>query len=146
MLCNMKFCVQCYSSSITVTNNLHCRMGFNHRIDFKCNSCNYVSSKNTSPEAVDTERGKSGRNVFEINVRTALSFREIGKGHNGIKTFSRCMNMHTMSEPSFRNINQKLYEAYEKAANHSMEKAAVEARTDEIVPNIYTCRVSLDGS
>ena len=36
---------------------------------------------------------KQGRNKFEVNVRTVASFREVGKGLESIKNFSRCMNM-----------------------------------------------------
>ena len=75
-----------------------------------------------------------------------MSFREIGKGHESLKTFSRCMNMHSISEPGFRNINNKLFYAYENAAQESMKNAANAGKGEQIAPGIYSCRVSLDGS
>ena len=92
------------------------------------------------------KEGNKVRNQFEVNLRSVLSFREIGKGHDTIKTFSRCMNMYSISEPSYRKINEKLHETYELVANESMKKAAFEARGEENAPDVYSARISIDGT
>ena len=46
--------------------------------------------KNSSKEATRDGRGSK---PFDLNLRTILAFREIGKGHAGIKMFCGCMNM-----------------------------------------------------
>ena len=143
---NQRTCKDCGSTNITISDDLSCRMGFCHKLEFTCTSCNFVSSKFTSQEIVNNERGKQGRNQFEVNLRSVLSFREIGKGHDTIKTFSRCMNMYSISEPSYRKINEKLHETYELVANESMKKAAFEARGEENAPDVYSARISIDGT
>ena len=46
--------------------------------------------KNSSKEATRDGRGSK---PFDVNLRTLLAFREIGKGHAGRETFCGCMNM-----------------------------------------------------
>ena len=60
---------------------------------------------------------------FEINVRSLIAFREIGKGHQAIRCFSRCMNMKSIS-----NLSKELYDAYQNAADASKSKAALEIK------------------
>ena len=62
--------------------------------------------------------------MFEINVRAIVAFQEIGRGLEAINSFSRCMNMNSISDPTYRNINEQLCKAYEIAGNNSMKKAA----------------------
>ncbi|XP_065676098.1 uncharacterized protein LOC136092247 [Hydra vulgaris] len=56
------------------------------------------------------------------------------------------MNMHSISKTAFRNINNKLFSAYENSSLESMQDAANEAKMEEIVPCIHSCRVSIDGT
>ena len=52
--------------------------------------------------------------MFEINVWTIAA----------INSFSRCMEMNSISDPTYRNINEQLCKAYEIAANNGMKRAA----------------------
>ena len=45
-----------------------------------------------------------GRKYYEVNVRAAVAFREIGKGHQGLENFSRLMNMHGISFKGYEKI------------------------------------------
>ena len=72
--------------------------------------------------------------MFDINVRTVVAFREICRGFEAITSFSRCMNMNSISDPTYRNINDKLFDAYEIAANNSMRKAADEVASSSLFP------------
>ena len=62
--------------------------------------------------------------MFEINVWTIAAFREIGRGLETINSFSRCMEMNSISDPTYRKINEQLCKAYEIAANNGMKRAA----------------------
>ena len=72
-----------------------------------------------------------------------------------IVNFARIVNMPTLSEPSYRNINAELHTAYQSAALMSMSNAAKTALNNSIDDNslknqsgetIGLCRVSLDGT
>ena len=69
---------------------------------------------------------KQGRNMFEINVRAIAAFREIGRGLEAINSFSRCINMNSISDPRYRNINEQLCKANKIATNNSIKRAADE--------------------
>ena len=66
--------------------------------------------------------------MFEINVRVIVAFREIGRGLEAIYSFSQCMNMNSISNPTYKNINanEQLCKAYEIAANNRMKRVADE--------------------
>ena len=61
----------------------------------------------------------------EINVRAKVVFWKIGRVLRAIKSFSRCMNINSVSDPAYRS-NAQLCKAYQKAASNSMKKAADE--------------------
>jgi len=63
-----------------------------------------------------------------------------------MKSFSRCMNLFSLGNPAFNNINHKLFDAYESAAQASLKVAAQQSKVEEITPNTHSCRVSIDGS
>ena len=77
-----------------------------------------------------------------------MEFREIGAGHESIKTFSRIMNLSPpVAVNTYNDINDKLYEAYLKAAQQSMNNAVNHEKENQIVPDsLVDCTVSLDGS
>ena len=148
------FCQNCQSGNVVFANNLEMRMGLACKLQLSCEDCFHELSFFTSNECKRSEVTQ-GRNLFECNVRAVTGFREIGKGHEGFANFTRCMNMHTLSESSYRNISKELHCAYEKAAAESMMQAADSAlnkcvesgdtvQKDE--KTIGLCRVSLDGT
>jgi ribosomal protein S27E len=58
--------------------------GYAHYISLQCGACDWKYCFNTSKK-----KGQS----YEINVRATLAFREIGKGHSAMTTFSKVLNM-----------------------------------------------------
>ena len=62
--------------------------------------------------------------MFEIDIQAIVAFREIGRGLEAINSFSRCMNINSISDPTHRSINGQLCKAYEIAANNSIKRAA----------------------
>ena len=139
-------CQEC-GSAIEVVDVLKSRMGFANKIRVNCTSCSWEQSTFLSKESLPATTGH-GRNFFEVNVRSVIAFREIGKGHQAIQNFSRCMNMKGISENGYANLNRELSNAYEDAADASKSKAASEVKQSgvEEVDNRYLCQCSLDGS
>jgi hypothetical protein len=58
--------------------------GYAHYISLQCVACDWKYCFNTSQQ-----QGLS----YEINVRAVLAFREIGKGHSAMTTFSKVLSM-----------------------------------------------------
>jgi hypothetical protein len=82
----------------------------------------------------------------EINVRAVLAFREIGRGHTAMTTFTKVMNM---PPPPMRCVctkiqNKKLLPIVKQLANDSMNNSAMEVK--EICGSEGECGISLDGS
>ena len=74
-----------------------------------------------------------GRKPFEVNVRSAIAFREIGKGYEAMHTFTTMMNMPPpLSYQSYNDINISLKNIDENAAKETMLAAVNDLRnTDE---------------
>ncbi|XP_057301380.1 uncharacterized protein LOC130635880 [Hydractinia symbiolongicarpus] len=156
-VCNRK---DCGSKNVVFLNKLNLRMGLACKLQLLCNDCShevtfFTSEECRKSEPIKTNNDNKGRNLFECNVRTVAAFREIGKGHESIINFSRCMNVHSISEWTYRNINKDLHDAYQKVAVESMGHAADTAlkkcRDDGDViqredRQLGLCRVSLDGT
>eukprot|EP00112_Aurelia_sp_Birch-Aquarium-sp1_P018473 Seg441.5 transcript_id=Seg441.5/GoldUCD/mRNA.D3Y31 product="hypothetical protein" protein_id=Seg441.5/GoldUCD/D3Y31 len=138
-------CPEC-GSLIEVINVPKSRMGFANKIRISCISCSWEESTFLSKECSPTV-GR-GRKFFEVNVRSVIAFREMGKGHWAIQNFSRCMNMKGISENGYANLNRELSNAYENAADASKSKAALEVKQSDAteVDNNHLCQCSLDGS
>ena len=69
-------------------------MGICNFFNVKCSSekCQWMKKVSTSNFA-DKTTVASGKVPYDINIRTILTFREIGKGHTAIETFCGLMNM-----------------------------------------------------
>ena len=62
----------------------------------------------------DIKQNKQGINPQEINNRSVMAFREIGRVREAMVTFTTIMNMPTpMNKDNFDAINDKLYDTYE---------------------------------
>ena len=111
-------CVECNSSKMTPTNDNNSRMGFASKLILKCISCKWKNYMFTSIEVTQPAK-KQDSKMFEVSVRSIIAFREIGSGHEHILNYARLMNMQEISNSSFTNVNNALFEAYEKAADLS---------------------------
>ena len=100
-------------------------MGFSNKLILNCCSCKWNIDLFTSYQTSHSA-SKQGRNMFDVNVRSVVAFREIGRGHDHISNYACCMNMLGISEPAFRNIHDALLNAYKQIANTSMQKACQE--------------------
>ncbi len=69
--------------------------------------------------------GTPGRQHHTVNLRMITAFREIGKGHEALNTFSACMNVPPpMSHSNYDAINDILHQGYKEVADLSMKNAA----------------------
>jgi hypothetical protein len=116
------------------------KCGYSHYIVLQCKNteCEWKYAFNTSK--------KQGRS-YEVNVRSVLAFREIGKGHSGMTIFSKVMNM---PAPPTRRVftkiqNEKVLPVVKKLATDSMVNNAYQVR-DESANDDRECGVSIDGS
>ena len=104
---------------INVENIVEKKKGWSNKINISCCECGWTKYIYTSKEV--NIPGQSGQKSHELNVRSVMAFREIGKGFESMKTFSRLMNM---TEPinikAYNPINNHVLEAFLVAADNSM--------------------------
>jgi len=98
-------CPEC-NCGVTVTSDEAKRRGFAHNVEIKCASCQYSYSTYTSG-TVDrntnmTKASTKGRKTFDINLRMIVAFREIGRGHEPLISFSRIANLSCMHVNAFQ--------------------------------------------
>ena len=91
-----------------------------------CSSCTW---KHQSFLCQKNVHKKSTRSPFEVNLRAVTAWKGIGKGHSGIESFCRCMNMKGIFEAAYRKLRIKFSEANENSVDASVEVATSEART-----------------
>lgn len=124
------------------------KMGLSQKLSVFCTSCDWKKQLFSSPQVVD---GKKGNNRHEVNLRTVMAFREIGKGYASIVQFCSVMNMPPpFNKKVYNRINELLHEAYQSVATESMQRNAKEIK-DIVGPcssnnNVYDCDISLDGT
>ena len=101
---------ECLSKNIEFGDNLSCQTGYAHNIYIVCRDCSYKESTYTSKQSQKVSKSQ-GRRKFDINIRTVVAFREIGKGLEGIQNVTRCLNMFSIGDPSYQAINEELVSA-----------------------------------
>ena len=136
----------CCSSNVMLSDKRSSRMGFAHCLEIVCNICDWRKSFYTS-KTCDTKNSLSqGRNIYESNLRMVIGFRENGKGLSGIEAFARCMNMFSLANNSFENLQSQLAKAYESVAKMSMKRAADSFRSDCDTTEPIKKRVKINGA
>ena len=114
--------------------------GFAHYIVLHCDNleCEWKYSFSSS--------AKQGHS-YEVNVRGVLAFREIGRGHTAMVTFTKIMNMPPPpTSTNFTKIqNKKLLPVVKTLANDSMINNASNVKAT-CVNEEGECGISLDGT
>ncbi|XP_065680580.1 uncharacterized protein LOC136094527 [Hydra vulgaris] len=137
-------CLEC-GDKVTISLDQIKKLGLLHNIKLECISCDWSYNFYSSPAI-------KNKHIQEVNVRAVMSFREIGCGHEALKTFAGCMNMPPpMTFNSYKNINNLLHNVYDSASSKCMKKAADEIRTSantgaSIHQLPVDCDISLDGT
>lgn len=139
-------CPECNRlQQLTIFDNSEKRMGLVHHLEFVCMACERKGSLYSSPQCKRQNRTQ-GRQIYEANARAVIAFREIGRSHHGMQTFTHCMNMHSIGNASFHSLNNgEIYNAYDKAAKSSMKRAADELQGENINGPARK-RVKIDGA
>ena len=80
-------CPLCNLRELQFTNNILKKKGLANCIEIKClsTSCNFFYTTYTSNRV--SKNNKSGPDTFDVNARSVIAFREIGKGHTAMETF-----------------------------------------------------------
>lgn len=116
------------------------RNGYSNYIVLQCKSmdCEWKYCFNTS---------KKQGHSHEVNVRAVLAFREIGRGHTAMTTFSKVMNMPAPpARSAFTKIqNEKVLPVVKQLASDSMVNNALKVR-DEHANDNGECGISIDGT
>jgi len=142
-------CPSC-NSQIVFESDFAKRNGFCLFLSFHCQSCNWTDRYFSSPPA-NKVKISPGRTVFDVNMRMAFAFREIGKGYRSLATLSVFMNMAPpITKNNYGKISDVMCEAYSKVAEASMRKAGVEVYSEvnkaSSSGDIADCDVSVDGT
>ena len=132
-------CPDCRNNFLSVSIDSTKKMGLSQQIITKC-PCGWSNIVFSSPR-VDKNNERSR---FDVNIRSVIAFREIGKGLMSIETFCSHMNMPPpMSRLSYSEIVNSLHPIYVEAAEESMSTAAAAIRKDDTVTDIVA---SFDGT
>ena len=143
-------CEICHES-IELVDYESLRAGLSHKLSLQCKNCGVIETFHSSSTGKKVDPGSGARRtMFDVNLRSVLAFREIGKGHNAMNTFTGLMNLaKPISKTQYDKVNDKLFQVYQDTALYSCEEAATETiqKIDEKDPyGITDCQVSVDGS
>ena len=125
------------------------KKGLAHIFVVRCTSerCDWSDTFSTSKTLASNQRW---RKAYEINLRSCITFREIGRGYQSILNSCKLMNMPPpMDKKSYRKTFTKLYCAYSNAAYQSISKAAEDiliAPEADGIKNIHYITASFDGT
>ena len=109
-----------HASNRTVKVDASRKIGLCQRIIVSCicgERQTFFSSKRIDPS--------NDKSRFDINIRTVITFRELGLGYTPLLNFSRHMNMPApLKQFSYERIMNMIHPYYAQAAEESMNKAA----------------------
>ena len=149
MILEVMKCPSCFSSIFLQ----HCpkkRMGLCLTLELCCTSCDWCHSFQTSRPISNLFTNSVGKDSYEINVLSALAFREISEGYEPMKLYHQLMNIPSITYNTYDKINKKLYNASETVAQQVTNKAALETRNlinnNASHDDTIQCQVSVDGT
>lgn len=139
-------CPLCVNNALTVSFDVEKKKGLAIPLNLSCTlpTCMWEKTFFTSKKIEKNDF--VGDKTYEINCRSIIAMREIGKGHSALSTFCGFMNLPPpMNKTSFNDLQEKLHDLYLKAADISMESAANELKKNDDDP-ITNITVSCDGT
>ena len=147
--CNQEDC----NSPLKMEIDMQRKSGLCHEVKVFCPNCNFSQYFDTSVRQSKLTNAKSGKPFFDVNLRTVLAFRELGKGYEAMVNFSTIMNMtKPMTCSSYQNCIDEIHKAFEEEKTLSLKKVGLmvsytttskEAKT---ASEVSQCTVSLDGT
>ena len=152
-----------FFEKISVFHNIDKKRGLAHFLELTCSNINcdwktsfctsnevkpiYTNSNSTSDQVTTSV----GRNPYDINLRSVIATREVGRGHTALQTFCGFMNIPPpMTEKTFLETQSKVGSVYINVAESDMKSAAeeikeIESRT-EVNADIHNTIISTDGT
>ena len=137
------------ASDVNITHEMKQKKGLCHFFSLHCISCDWENTLTTSKE-IKRQPGARKKH-FDVNVRSVIAFREIGRGHTQITNFCGTMNIPPpMNKFAYeKTLNNILHDSYMVIARESMKRGAREAMPEKMhVPsdNVEPVTVSFDGT
>ena len=122
------------------------KKGLANLLEISCKNCNFFYTAYTSKQV--THEGVRGQMPFDINVRSMISFREIGKGHSAMERVFGLMNfVPIMNFDSYNEVSANVACSYSNVAQACMMEAAEELKggnnREDLLSNVG---VSCDGT
>ena len=106
MFCHCPECDGCVNSTYEPSK----KRGFTL---FFCIECSVCSWKNVFCSSHERDCDKAGRKSYYFNMRSLISFREMGLGYSSMVIFCNIMNMPPpMSKSSYESLESELHIAY----------------------------------
>ena len=141
-------CPDCDTRNIFINFDISNKRGLSVPMKFNCTDCGWFQTFYTSEEC---KRQTCGRAPFDINARSVIAMREIGKGHSALEKLCGYLNMPPpMTAAVFNDIQKIVFDSYTDVATNSMKNAANELIESEFVftddSGIANVTVSCDGS
>jgi len=146
-------CSDCGNNIKVEKNNEIRQQGFCLKLKLSCasSSCQWHQTFKTS-KSISYVQNKnnvtkySSNKLFATNVQMVIAFREIGRGHRAIKSFTSLLNMPPpISLKAYNIITNVLHDVYTSVCKASMTKAAMETAKirEQKIDETMTCTVSV---
>ena len=102
-------CPLCNLRELQFTNNIPKKKGLANCIEIKCLSTNCHFFYTTYRSNRVSKNKQSGPDPFDLNARSVIAFREIGKRHIAMETFFEYMNcVPPVTYPTYREMNKDM--------------------------------------
>ena len=142
-------CPKCHHGLLLEDDNI-CRAGLSPKLLLTCASCEWTSTFHSSELIQKQQNSGAKRRAFDVNMRSVIAFREIGKGHEAMKCFSGFMNLSPpVTRKQYNKVNVKLHSAYQDVANLACKRAKEElckSEEGDSASSVAHCEISIDGT
>ena len=145
-------CPSC-CEKISVYHNMEKKKGLCHYLDLSCTKCDWTSSFSTSKEAkpMSSDKGSGGRNPHDVNIRSVIATREIGRGYTALQSLCGFMNIPPpMTEKTFLQTQSSVKSVYVNVAEENMRSAVEEIKEvenmEENDDEVHNTIISTDGT
>ena len=141
-------CPSC-CEKISVYHNMEQKRGLCHYLDLSCTKCDWTSSFSTSKEAkpMSSDKGRGGRNPHDVNIRSVIATREVGRGYTALQSLCGFMNIAPpMTEETFLQTQTSVKSVYVNVAEENMRSAVEEIKENMEENEVHNTIISTDGT
>ena len=138
-------CPECESKNLCFDIDHSKKKGLSCCLKFKCKNCHIWSKEMYTSKKVENE-GK-GKAPFDINIRSVIAMRVIGRGYSSLEKFCGFLNLLSpMQVGAFNETQKNIAKAYNVVATESMIAAADQLKENVDDQGITDITVSCDGT